>query len=106
MRSFFLLLTLLQTLLHGAPAVEEKPFQSVVLYYSPRCPYSKKVLSYLDSQDIDIPCKNVTIDATARDELKKYGGHLVVPCLIVDQQPIYNANDIIAWLQKHDSYLK
>ena len=74
----------------------------VVLYYSPRCPYSQKVLSYIKSNDIKIELKDVSHDKTARDELEKYGGHLVVPCLLVDHRPIYNANDIIDWLSKHD----
>jgi glutaredoxin len=73
----------------------------VVLYYSPRCPYSQKVLSYIESNDIKIDLKDVSHDKDARDELKKYGGHLIVPCLLVDHKPIYNANDIIDWLSKH-----
>ncbi len=73
----------------------------ITLYYSPRCPYSQKVLSYMKEHDIHIPLKDVTKDPLAREELKKYGGHLIVPCLLVDHTPIYNANDIIEWLANH-----
>lgn len=74
---------------------------SVTLYYSPRCPYSQKVLAYMKEHAIEILLKDVTKDPVAREELKKYGGHLIVPCLLVDHTPIYNANDIIEWLANH-----
>lgn len=93
MRILFGLVVLLQSLWVFAT--------DVALYYSPRCPYSQKVLSYVKSNNIQIPLKDVTRDREARDELQKYGGHLVVPCLLVDHKSIYNANEIIDWLSKH-----
>jgi len=85
-------------------AQQEKTYQ-ITLYYSPQCPYSQKVLSYLRNSGIQIPMKNVKIDGTAREELLKKGGHLFVPCLIVNGEPIYNANDIIDWLKSHQDDL-
>jgi len=78
----------------------------ITLYYSPQCPYCQKVLSYMRQSGIQIPMKNVKADKAARDELVQRGGYLVVPCLIVDGRPIYDANDIIAWLSAHQSLLK
>jgi glutaredoxin len=77
----------------------------VTLYYTPQCPYSQKVLSYLRKSSIDIPMKNVKIDNPAREELEEIGGYLVVPCLIVNREAIYDANDIIAWLSAHQDDL-
>lgn len=77
----------------------------VTLYYTPQCPYSQKVLSYLRKLSLDIPMKNVKIDNPARKELEEIGGYLVVPCLIVNGQAIYDANDIIAWLIAHQDDL-
>lgn len=74
--------------------------QEIVLYYSSKCPYSKKVLSYLSNQDIKIPMKDVLYDAQAKTELKQYG-YMIVPCLVVKGTPIYDANDIIEWLSKN-----
>lgn len=91
------------TLIYGAS--EEQTYQ-VTLYYSPQCPYCQKVLSYLKQSGIQIPMKNVKVDQTARDELVQQGGYLVVPCLIVNGRPIYDANDIIAWLSAHQNRLK
>jgi glutaredoxin len=49
--------------------------------------------------------KNVKIDNPARKELEQQGGYLVVPCLIVNGQAIYDANDIIDWLSAHQDDL-
>ncbi len=81
-----------------------KTYQAA-LYYSPQCPYSQKVLNYLKKSKIDIPMKNVKIDNPARKELEEIGGYLVVPCLIVNGEAIYDANDIIAWLSVHQDDL-
>ncbi len=79
---------------------------SIALYYSPRCPYSKKVLDYLNQAHLSIPLKNVTIDPQAKEELKSVGGFLTVPCLIVDGNPIYEVSNIIDWLSTHQEELE
>jgi glutaredoxin len=81
-----------------------KTYQAT-LYYSPQCPYSQKVVSYLKESKIDIPMKNVKLDNPARKELEEVGGYLIVPCLIVNGEAIYNANDIIDWLSDHQDDL-
>jgi glutaredoxin len=73
----------------------------LMLYYSGHCVYSKKVLNYLDQTQRKIPMKNVDISLEAKEELKKWGGTMIVPCLIVDGKPIYDANTIIEWLREH-----
>jgi len=97
---FFNTISMAQTQAH-----EKQQTYQITLYYSPQCPYSQKVLSYLKKSGIQIPMKNVKIDSTARDELQQIGGHLIVPCLVVDGQPIYNADDIIDWLSDHQEDL-
>ena len=91
MRAMFLALFLLVS--------TEAP--KLMLYYSGHCVYSKKVLNYLDQSHRKIPMKDVERNAGAKDELKKWGGTMVVPCLIVDGAPVYDANTIIQWLKDH-----
>jgi glutaredoxin len=79
----------------------ETQVQSIALYYSPRCPHSQRVLSYMRSQNISVPLKDVTQDSQAKEELRVIGGHLIVPCLIVDGSPIYQDADIIQWLSEN-----
>lgn len=84
----------------------EKPrLQSIGLYYSPRCPYSRKVLSYIREKKLAIPLHNVLTDPEAKEQLKLIGGYAIVPCLVVNQTAIYNSGEIIAWLADHDDQL-
>ena len=80
--------------------VNDEP-PKLMLYYSGHCVYSKKVLNYLHQTHRKIPMKDVYEDPDGKSELKKWGGKMIVPCLIVDGKPIYDSNAIIAWLKEH-----
>jgi len=99
-RDFFMFLaTLLSTLfLSACPS-------SLILYYSPNCSHSRKVLDSLDQMNASIDMKDVTNDAQAKAELKK-GGRMEVPALFIDGTALYNDEPIIRWLQSHKECLK
>ncbi len=84
-----------------APTATVANYESIALYYKPSCPHSQRVLAYMKSHNISIPLKNVAASPQAKKELEILGGHLIVPCLIVDGTPIYNDTDIIAWLKSN-----
>lgn len=81
-----------------------KKSSSLVLYYSPSCPYCHKVLDYMEKENIDIETKNVQ-DPGVRDQLISIGGKGQVPCLVIDGKALYESNDIINWLSKHKAEL-
>ncbi len=89
-----------------SPPEESISIQTIALYYSPKCPHSIKVLSYLQKEHLSIPLKNVIEDTQAKSDLKKIGGFSIVPCLIVDQTPIYEDDRIIQWLSEHQKILR
>lgn len=69
------------------------------MYYKSSCPFCNKVIAFLQSNGIDLPeLKDVT-DPSVRDELIQLGGKGQVPCLIIDQQPLYESDDIIQWFK-------
>ena len=74
---------------------------TLMLYYTPNCPYSQKVLKYLKANQIEIPMKNVKEDKVGRKELLEKGGKLQVPCLLVNGTAIYDSEAIIEWLATH-----
>lgn len=86
--------------------IAEVPAQSVVLYYRDDCPHSKKVLRYLEKENITIPLNDVSTDPDAKNKLIAIGGYAIVPCLIVDGKPIYEDDEIIQWISEHKNYLK
>lgn len=77
----------------------------LVLYYSSYCSYSQKVLHYLEQIHKTVPMKNVIDNVGAKEELRKYGGIMKVPCLLIDGKPLYESDRIIQWLSQHQDDL-
>lgn len=90
-------------LMRSVNAGEQTP--SLMLYYSPRCPYSQKVLSYLNEIGKSVPMKDVSKSAAAKEELIRLGGKPQVPCLLIDDKPLYEADAIVTWLSEHQNIL-
>lgn len=78
----------------------------LILYCSPYCPYSQKVLKYLKKIHKQVPIKNVAGDLQAKAEFKKLGGKMQVPCLVIDGRAMYESNEIISWLSQHQDELE
>lgn len=76
------------------------------LYYVPYCPYCRQVLDYLKTIQKTVTLKNVKEDPAAKEELKRIGGVLEVPCLIVGEEALYSSETIIEWLKEHGSELE
>ena len=70
---------------------------NLTLYYKPTCPYCQKVLAYMQEQDIACEMRD-TLQPGVRDDLIRIGGKGQVPCLVIDGQPMYESDDIIAYL--------
>ena len=73
----------------------------LVLYYRPTCPYCMRVLSWLSEHGADIAKRDIGTDPAARETLCSVGGKLQVPCLFIKGRPLYESEDIIAYLSKH-----
>ncbi len=81
----------------------EKP--QLLLYYTPWCPYSQKVLNYLTQIKKTVPMKNIQNDTRGKEELKKIGGKSQVPCLVINGKAMYESADIIRWLSQNQAFL-
>ncbi|ADO77401.1 glutaredoxin family protein [Halanaerobium praevalens] len=72
------------------------------LYYFPSCPYCRRVLDFIEENELEnIELKNIRKDKAAKDKLIEVGGKSQVPCLLIDDEPLYESNDIINWLQNN-----
>lgn len=72
------------------------------LYYKETCPFSQRVLRFLEKEPIDgIEMKDISKDAEAEKTLVEVGGKKQVPCLFVDGKPMYESMDIIKFLQEN-----
>ncbi len=72
----------------------------LVLYMKPTCPYCRKVMTFMSRHEISIPMRDVSIDRSASEELERVGGMAQVPCLFIDGKPMYESDDIIAYLDE------
>lgn len=70
------------------------------LFIMPTCPYCRKVQLYMRQHDIELPLRDITSEPGARDELIRVGGKAQVPCLFINGAPMYESDDIIAYLSE------
>lgn len=68
------------------------------LYYKPSCPYCQKVLFYMEENEMELELVDISQDTKLREELIDIGGKGQVPCLVIDDDPLYESDDIIKWL--------
>lgn len=71
------------------------------LYYLKNCPFCIKVLDYLEKENIDIDLIELNEVDEARKFLKENGGKVQVPCLFINEEPLYESEDIIEWLENN-----
>jgi glutaredoxin 3 len=73
----------------------------LTLYFLPGCPFCQKVLDFIAENHLSIEKKNISESDEIRDQLIALGGKSQVPCLIIDDQALYESQDIIEWLKKN-----
>lgn len=73
------------------------------LYYTPYCPFCIRVLSSLKNLGIEdkLILKNTQSDSSCRDFHFKTTGRNTVPCLYIDNKPMFESSDIIDWLSNN-----
>lgn len=68
------------------------------LYIMQTCPYCRKVQLFMRQHGIELPLRDINAEPAAREKLKRVGGKVQVPCLFIDGNPLYESDDIIAYL--------
>ena len=70
------------------------------LYMFETCPFCRKVLNEIESSGrTDVELHNIHKSELDRMELISVGGKQQVPCLFIDDKPMYESDDIVAWLR-------
>lgn len=72
-------------------------FEDLSLYYKKTCPYCQKVLGFMGEHSINLDARD-TLQPGNQNDLVRIGGKKQVPCLIVNGKPLYESDDIIAYL--------
>ena len=69
------------------------------LYYKKTCPFCVKVLRFMEANDITLDKRDTQQPGNEQD-LIRVGGKKQVPCLVVGGRPLYESDDIIAYLRE------
>lgn len=77
--------------------------RKLVLYKYDVCPYCQRVLQKLEGWKIDLELADTMRDPVARMALEDATGSTQVPCLFIDDVPLFESLEIVAWL---DAYAK
>lgn len=101
--SFPIFLTNIQASSQPQETCHDNP--SLRLYYLPWCPYCQKVLSYLKKINKTVPLENLQKNLTAKADLIRIGRKSQVPCLIINDYPLYESDAIIKWLSENKECL-
>ena len=74
-------------------------YDDYTLYYSKNCPYCMKVLRFMNENGISMEKRDTSLPGVKR-ELVNIGGKPQVPCLVVNNEALYESDDIIEYLRE------
>ena len=73
--------------------------QELKLYYMEACPFCKRVIRYMEKNNIDVELVDIRANPDNNKELIEIGGKDQVPMLLIDGNPLYESSDIIKWFK-------
>ena len=83
----------------GVPEPDQP--RELVLYKFDACPYCRRVQTHLAHLGIPVDLRDTRMDPNARAALRQQTGRTQVPCLFIDGQPLFESEDINAWLDAY-----
>ena len=70
-------------------------------YYMPHCPFCKKVMRYMEKNNIKVEMLDINLNPQNQKNLIETGGMDQVPMLLIDGDPLYESSDIIKWFKEN-----
>jgi glutaredoxin len=82
--------------------------KKLALYYYDECPYCQIVISALRETKLTehVTMNNIRKVAAHREKLMNDTGRSTVPCLYIDDKPMFESRDIARWLHDYAKTLK
>lgn len=72
------------------------------LYKKDACPFCQKVMVFMKKNNIEaVTLKDIVEDPKNLEYLVENGGKNQVPCLFIDNKPMYESDDIISWMNEN-----
>ncbi len=70
-------------------------------FYFASCPFCQIVMDVIDHHNIKLEMLDIISNKEALERLVKDTGRRSVPCLYIDNKPMHESRDIMAWLEKN-----
>lgn len=70
------------------------------------CPYCQMVMTTVSNLNIKVEMRDILESPDQRERLLKDTGRQTVPCLYIDNKPMFESRDIIQWLEENQSNLQ
>jgi len=87
----------------GVPAHAPTPDtdRQLTLFMYPSCPFCARVLMHIRRLGIEVPTRHIHAEPEAMAELVQRTGRRTVPMLLIDDEPLHESADIMAWLSAY-----
>jgi glutaredoxin len=73
----------------------------LALYKYDSCPFCQRVFGAIDDVDVNIEYRDIRTDMSHRNALSARTGRTTVPCLFVNDVPMFESGDIANWLRNN-----
>lgn len=80
----------------------------IELYFFEKCPHCAKVISQIEKLDLSksIIFNDIRKDLEHAEKHQSVTGRATVPCLYVDNRPMFESDEIISWLELNSEKIK
>jgi glutaredoxin len=76
------------------------------LFYYDACPFCQYVLGTIKSLNIKVEYCNIQEEQKHFERLTNDTGRRTVPCLYIDNKPMFESSDIMKWLEDNQDSLE
>lgn len=75
--------------------------RTLALYKYDACPFCRRVLGEIDRLGLEVELRDVLLQPEHRRALANATGRTTVPCLFIDDVPLFESADINVWLASY-----
>lgn len=75
--------------------------RSLALYETRTCGYCLRVRRSIERLGLTVESRDLNADPAHRAHLRSVTGRTTVPCLFIDDTPLFESADIVAWLEAY-----
>ena len=76
------------------------------LFYYDACPFCAYVLNEIKRLQVNVEYKNILENEENLNRLVNDTGRRTVPCLYIDNKPMFESRDIVQWLEENADKIK